>query len=88
MEFEQRYVLKFFSDEGILGVQIVKCLRQHCGEDALSRTQMYFWINEVKQGRTDLDTIASPGREPDESLAAVIASKLDVDLHFSARKLA
>jgi hypothetical protein len=33
-----------------------------------------FWINEVKLERTDLDTIASPGREPDESLAAVVAA--------------
>jgi hypothetical protein len=47
-----------------------------------------FWINKVSQGRTGLDTIASPGREPGESLAAVIAGKLDADPHFSARKLA
>jgi hypothetical protein len=32
--------------------------------------------------------MASPGREPDESLAAVVAGKLDADPHFSARKLA
>jgi hypothetical protein len=49
---------------------------------------VYFWINEVKWGRTDGNTVASPGRKPDESLAAVIAGKLDADLHFSARKLA
>jgi hypothetical protein len=63
-------------------------VRQHYGEDALSRTQAYFWINEVERGRTDLSTVASPGREPDESLAAVIAGKLNTDPHFSARKLA
>jgi hypothetical protein len=49
---------------------------------------VYFWINEVKRGTTDLDTIASRGREPDEGLAAVIAGKLDVDPHLLARKLA
>jgi hypothetical protein len=88
MEVEQGHVIKFFSDEGLPGVQIVECLRQHYGKDALSRTQEYFWINEAKRARTDLSTIASPGREPDESLAAVIAGKLDTDPHFSARKLA
>jgi hypothetical protein len=67
------------------GVQVVERLRQHYGEDALSRTQGYFWINEVKRERTDLNTIASPGRKPDESLAAVIASELDSNPHFSAR---
>jgi hypothetical protein len=34
----------------------------------------------------DLNAIASPGREPDEVLAAVIAGKLDVNPHLSARK--
>jgi hypothetical protein len=87
MEVEQRHVIKFLSDEGMPGVQIVERLRQHYGEDALSRKQVYFWINEVKRGRTDLNTIASPGRGPDESLAAVIAGKLDADPHFSVRKL-
>jgi hypothetical protein len=29
MEVEQRYVIKFFSDEGMPGVQIVERLRQH-----------------------------------------------------------
>jgi hypothetical protein len=49
---------------------------------------VYFRLNEVKRGRTDRNTIASPGREPDESLTAVIAGKLNVDSHFSVRKLA
>jgi hypothetical protein len=88
MELEQGCVINFFSDEGMPGLQIVERLRQLYGEDALSRTQVYFWINEVQLGRTDLDTIASPGRERDESLAAVIAGKLDAHPHFSARKLA
>jgi hypothetical protein len=82
MKFEQRCVMKFFSDEGMPGVQIVERLRKHYGEDALSRTQLYFWINEVKRRRTGLDIMASPEREPDESLAAVIAGKLDADPHF------
>jgi hypothetical protein len=49
---------------------------------------VFFWINEIERGRTDLSTVASPGREPDESLAAAIAGKLDADPYFSARKLA
>jgi predicted transcriptional regulator len=77
-----------FAPKGMPWVQNVEHLRQHDGEDGLSRTQVDFWINEVKRGRTDLNTIASHGREPDESLAAVIAGKLDADPHFSDRKLA
>jgi hypothetical protein len=86
MEVEQRYVIKFFSDEGMPTVQIVARFRQHYGEGGLSRTQMCFWIKEVKRARTDLDTTASPGRQPDEGFAAVIAGKLDADPHLSAGK--
>jgi hypothetical protein len=88
MEIGQRRVVNFFSDEGLPGIQIVARLRQHYGEGALSLTQVYFWINAVKRGRTDLNTIASPGRKPDEGLAAIIAGKLDANPRVSARKLA
>jgi hypothetical protein len=63
-------------------------LRDHYSTEALCRTQVCDWINEVKRGRTDLNTVASPGSAPDERLAAVIAGKLDADPHLSARKLA
>jgi 3-mercaptopyruvate sulfurtransferase SseA len=85
-ELEQRYVIKFFAHEGMQDVQILPRLRDHYEAQALPRTQVYYWINEVKRGRTDLNTAASPGREPDEGLAAVIAGKLDADPHLSARK--
>jgi hypothetical protein len=87
-DVEQCYVIKFFSDEGMPRVQIIARLRQHYGENTLSRTQVYFWTNEVKRGRANLNTIASAEREPNEGLTAVIAGKLDVDHHLSDRKLA
>jgi hypothetical protein len=62
MEVEQRYVIKFFTDEGMPAAEIISLLRDHYGEDALSRTQISFWISEIKRGRTDLNNIASPGR--------------------------
>jgi hypothetical protein len=86
MELEQRYVIKFLADEGIQGVQVLSRLRDHYGAQGLSGTQLYYWINEVNRGRTDLNIIASTGREPDEGLAAVIAGKLDADPDISAQK--
>jgi hypothetical protein len=76
------YVINFFTDKGMPAVEITSRLRDHYGEDALSRTQIYFWINEIKRGRTDLNNIANPGREPDEGLAGVIAAKLDAGPHL------
>jgi hypothetical protein len=61
MEIEQRYVIKFFTDEGMPVVEIICRLRDHYGENTLSRTQIYFCINDIKRGRTDLSNIASPG---------------------------
>jgi hypothetical protein len=49
---------------------------------------VYFWINEVKWERTDLNTIASPGREPDEDFSALIACELDADPHLLTMKSA
>jgi hypothetical protein len=88
MEIEQRSVIKFFSDDGMSGVQIIARLRYHHGDGALSQTQVDLWINELKQGRTDLNTIASPRRGYDGRLAVVIAGKQDADPRFSARKIA
>jgi hypothetical protein len=75
MEVEQYYVIKFFADEGMQGVNIIKFLNEHYSHDALSRSRVYCWLAEVKRGRTDLSNIASFGRMFDEGLANVIASR-------------
>jgi hypothetical protein len=81
MELEKRNVIKFFIDGRMPGLEIVSRLRNHYGEKTVPRTQVYSWINEVMQGRTDFDTIASPGRELDEGLATAIAGKFSADPH-------
>jgi hypothetical protein len=63
-------------------VQIVAGLREHYGESALSRTPMSFWINEVKQGQTDLNIAGSPEKEHVEGLAALIVGRLDANPHL------
>jgi hypothetical protein len=88
MEVEKRHVIKFFTDEGMSAVKSISRLRDHYGEDELSRTQIYFWINEIRRGRTDLNNIAGPGGERDAGLAGVIAAKRYADAHLLARKLA
>jgi hypothetical protein len=49
---------------------------------------MDFLVNEIKWGRTDFNTITSPGRELDEDIAAAVAGKLDIDPQLSTRKFA
>jgi hypothetical protein len=87
IEIKQQHVIKFIANERMREIEIISRLRNHYGKDALSRTQVYFWINEARPERTDLNTIACPGRDSDESIVVVIAGTLDADPHFSGRKL-
>jgi hypothetical protein len=87
-ELEQRYVIKCFTDEDLPAIEMILRLRDHYGKSELSRTQIYFWNGEVKQGKTDLNNNANSGRGPDEDFASAIAVKLDAYPHLLARKLA
>jgi hypothetical protein len=42
VEAEQRYIIGFFTDEGLQGVGINSRRRSHYDEDAVSRTQGFF----------------------------------------------
>jgi hypothetical protein len=50
LKVEQGCVIKFLTDEGVPGIEIICRLRNHYEEKAHSGTQMRFWINEVKGG--------------------------------------
>jgi hypothetical protein len=41
MDVEQGYVIKFFMEEGMKGVEIIHRLNEHYGEDALQLRQVY-----------------------------------------------
>jgi hypothetical protein len=67
-----------------LPLDVVQGLRGHYADEARSQSQVYDWIMQVKLGRTDLPNNVSHGRSPDESLATVIANKIERDSHLSA----
>jgi hypothetical protein len=54
MELEQRYVITFLRDCGKDGAEINSILMEHYGKDSNRKTDVYYWIKEVKRGRTDL----------------------------------
>jgi hypothetical protein len=85
---EQRYVIKFLAEEGDSGSEIRRRLVEHYGDRAMSRSDRYKWMRDIKSGRTDLQTISSPGRTPDEGLADIIRRRIEEDPHLSARKIA
>jgi hypothetical protein len=68
MEVEQRYVIKFFMEEGMKEVEIINRLNKHYSRGALQQAKMYYWIRDVKSGRKHLSNITPPGRTPDKGL--------------------
>jgi hypothetical protein len=72
IEVEQRYVTKFFVEERMNGVEIIDRLSKHYGGDALQRTQVYYWIKEVKLGERIFQKSRHwKGRQMRESMTAL-----------------
>jgi hypothetical protein len=72
MEIDQLSAIKFFADERMQGVNIIKHLNGNYGHDTLSRNRIDYWLAEMKRGRTDLSNITSPGRRSDDELRSII----------------
>jgi hypothetical protein len=88
MEVEQRYVIKFFVEEGMKRAEIIDPLNKDYGRDALQRMQVHDSIKDLKSGSKDLPNIPPPGREPDNGLDKCIGKALKQDPHLSTRKKA
>jgi hypothetical protein len=69
-------------------LKMLTMFKDHYGEGAMSRSEVYKWIRDIMRGRTDLETIASPGRTPDEGLSEVIRHRIEAGPHLSAREIA
>jgi histone-lysine N-methyltransferase SETMAR len=88
MELEQRYIIKFLTEEYVKTPEILARLRQHYGDRVFSQSTVYRWVRAAKLGRRDLSNIPSPGRTPDEGLRAAVARRHEKDPHLSARQIA
>lgn len=84
----QRYVIDFLLRKKYTGAQIKKELDEAYGKDAMSKTQMYYWISEIRSGRADLNNIQSPGRPLTEGLDEKILHCLKKEPYASVKRLA
>jgi hypothetical protein len=48
---EQCDVIKFFADKGRAEIEIYQRLKDHYGDSAMSRREVYRWIRDIKEGR-------------------------------------
>ena len=53
---EQRICIKFCFKIGKTATETYQLLQQACGEDAVSRTQMFDWFRRFKEGRTSVES--------------------------------
>jgi hypothetical protein len=54
----------------------------------MKKTQVCFWIAEVRRGREDLSDHERPGRQPDISLDELSAHRIEADPQTTVRKIA
>ena len=85
---EQRFVIKYLLQKQTEVKDIIAELQNVYGLDALSKTQVYYWVNEIKHGRKDLSDAHRPGRPVDEQLIVSIYDRVRDDPFISARMLA
>lgn len=82
---EQRYFIKCMHLSGEPPIKIIENLKEWFGNNALCRTQEYFWIAEIKRGRNDLSDSPRPGRPRNENIDDEIKSILQVQPYATIR---
>jgi transposase len=59
---EQRCVIKYFVKVNEKYNKVYENLRNVCGDEAMSRTRVYEWYNQFKNGRKDVFDYERSGR--------------------------
>jgi hypothetical protein len=59
---EQRDLIRFLLRDGLAAKEIPGRLSQVSGTDAMKKTQVFYWVREIRAGREDLSNVARRGR--------------------------
>ena len=84
---EQRYCIKFLHFQGYPGNEIFEQLKEMYGDESLCKAQVYFWIGEIKRGRTDLSDAPHPGRPQNTYIDDQIRAVIKVNPYASCREI-
>lgn len=68
--------------------QIIEKLEEICKDMALHKTQLYYWLAELRRGRIDLNDEPRTGRPPNDDLNCRICACIKINPHNSCRCIA
>jgi hypothetical protein len=68
MDYDQRVIIKFLSNEGADASQITARLQELFVEHAYQNRTVQFWITEIRRGHQDLRDEIPRGRPPLDDL--------------------
>jgi hypothetical protein len=57
-----RGAIRFLFTEGVKPVEIIRRMQAQCGDNCLSRSKIYEWIDHFKKGRTSVCDEERSGR--------------------------
>jgi transposase len=61
---EMREVIRFLFAEGVKPMEIIRRMQAQYGDNCLSRSKIYEWIDHFKKGRTSVCDEKRSGRPP------------------------
>jgi hypothetical protein len=81
-------VIRFLVKEGIHPKEIPAHFGNIYGEETMKKTQVFFWVTEVRRWRNDLSDEERPGKPPTTGLDDILAHRLERDPHMMVCRLA
>lgn len=85
---EQRYCIKFLMRMGYKPKEIVNQLEDWYQDHSLHKTQVYYWMAEIRRGREDLNDAPHPGRPRELFIDDQILAALRINPYASCRNIA
>jgi hypothetical protein len=85
---EQRSMIRFFLKHGLAAKEIPRCLSRVYSADAMKKTQMFHWVQEISAGCEAFSDNARADRPCQINLGIVWAHKLKLNPPTTAKNLA
>jgi hypothetical protein len=76
---KHRPIIRFLLKEGVAPKDIPAGLSERSGEDAMKKSQVFYWISEACRGRENISGEQRPGRPPEVGLDTILIHRLEMN---------